>query len=575
MALTPAETQELMQLEAAESGRLSPEETAELAALEQADAVTQQIKAATQAQQRKQATHPMRAPAPELTYDEQLAQMALADMSGPQRFAAGMGQAPVSTFRGVKELLGSMSPEEVAQESVFDKPLLETPGGFTGNIAGHATQMALPAGIAGTPAKIALAEGAYAGLQPGDIKQRSLAAAMGLGGGYMGGTLGQKLAKGTGQASPYEKAINRKALDLGAKMTPGHASKSKVLLRREAAMKNDPSTAGYFDEINDHNQTLLNQYAARAFGEEATEITPDVLGNGATRIGKAIEDSLEGQTVKLDKKFNQAARKAMSKYSKTPTGKGDAKIGKLQEWIADQRGTVKGSNFQDARSLLRKEADSAWRKGEPIGEVFSDLITALDDAAARHVPKANREALTKARRQWKNLIAVEKNMNPDLANVSAAKLTGWLRRNDKGFARGRASPVEEQNLKDMATFASKNREIVGNSGTPARQQSMLSNIASASRMPAAALGAFGLGADYQTAAMVGAATLPLSSMYKGVRNKAYFSDLANKAATLPGIANNSPQLAQRTQQALGLLGGGAAVPASSLLAGGPLANWME
>lgn len=58
----------------------------------------------------------------------------------------GVGKSMVDTYRGVAQITGNRSAEQVEQDRVIDAPLMRTGGGVLGNIAGQAAQMSLPVG---------------------------------------------------------------------------------------------------------------------------------------------------------------------------------------------------------------------------------------------------------------------------------------------------------------------------------------------------------------------------------------------------------------------------------------------
>ena len=68
-------------------------------------------------------------------------------MSGFGKFAAGVGKSIYDTGRGVKQLFGGMSREEVDAQRQQDAALMETGAGLAGNIAGTVGQVLLPGGV--------------------------------------------------------------------------------------------------------------------------------------------------------------------------------------------------------------------------------------------------------------------------------------------------------------------------------------------------------------------------------------------------------------------------------------------
>lgn len=84
-------------------------------------------------------------------------------MSGASKFFAGVGKSVHDTGRGIKQLLGGMSEQEVDAQRQQDAALMDTGAGMTGNIAGTIGQILLPAGVLKGAAQVPqLARGAGA-----------------------------------------------------------------------------------------------------------------------------------------------------------------------------------------------------------------------------------------------------------------------------------------------------------------------------------------------------------------------------------------------------------------------------
>ena len=70
----------------------------------------------------------------------------MSEMSGIDRFRAGFGKSIYDTGRGVGQLLGLTSQEDVDAAAASDAALMDTGAGIAGNIGGHLAQLFLPAG---------------------------------------------------------------------------------------------------------------------------------------------------------------------------------------------------------------------------------------------------------------------------------------------------------------------------------------------------------------------------------------------------------------------------------------------
>lgn len=117
-------------------------------------------------------------------------------MSFAEKLGAGLGSSLAQTGRGIGQLLGLTSQEEVDEAAMLEAPLLDTGAGLVGNIAGHVGQIVVPAGAAFR----------YGSKVPGAVRAgqvllnpRSVTAAQGLRGTAAG--IGTAAAIGGGQAA--------------------------------------------------------------------------------------------------------------------------------------------------------------------------------------------------------------------------------------------------------------------------------------------------------------------------------------------------------------------------------------
>lgn len=108
-------------------------------------------------------------------------------MNFAQTTLAGIGKSFADTGRGLQQIVGMRSPEQVEEDRKLDAPLMRTGGGVLGNVGGQITQMAVPARIPGMGAvpsaarpfvDSAVRAGAFRATQPMGVgENRALAAA--------------------------------------------------------------------------------------------------------------------------------------------------------------------------------------------------------------------------------------------------------------------------------------------------------------------------------------------------------------------------------------------------------------
>lgn len=77
------------------------------------------------------------------------------DMSWGEKFAAGAGKAITDTGRGLGQMVGAVSREDVADSRALDASLMNTGAGMTGNVAGNIGMALMPGGVVAGAGKVA------------------------------------------------------------------------------------------------------------------------------------------------------------------------------------------------------------------------------------------------------------------------------------------------------------------------------------------------------------------------------------------------------------------------------------
>ncbi len=113
-------------------------------------------------------------------------------MSGFDKFMAGVGKSVYDTGRGIKQLVGGMSREEVDQQRQLDAPLMDSGAGLAGNAAGTVGQVLIPGGAA-------VRYGSMAPKVAGIVRAASIPKSLG-GMAAQGGLIGLMQQVGTGDS---------------------------------------------------------------------------------------------------------------------------------------------------------------------------------------------------------------------------------------------------------------------------------------------------------------------------------------------------------------------------------------
>jgi len=420
------------------------------------------------------------------------------DMTGSEKFWAGMGKAFVDTGRGVRQLAShiGIGDKEAIQREIdaakeLDAPLMNTGAGMAGNIGGHVVMtlapgklltaggkaLSLPAVVRAGEAlnnirtvKGAAAFGAgYNAIQPVASDESrpvnaTLGAAGGAGGQVLGKTIGRVMKPVRSTISGSASKVAQRFEDMGGQLTPGQRTGSTALRQIEAGMESFPPTAGAMAKIKANNQTVLNRVAAKAIGENADDLSESVLGRAYTRIGNKFNFA-KGDAIQLGDDFLNGLAKIDNEYQSVWGGKGDAAFKSLMDDALDDAGkAISGERYTRLRSDLSKRARDAFsQQNSRLGQAIDDMIETLDDAAQHSLPAGKSKVLAQARKQWATLRTLEKSMNGE--SVSGTKLANQLRKRDpKGFTYG----FKDNDIYTAARFADRFKPLVGDSGTATR-----------------------------------------------------------------------------------------------------------
>lgn len=375
------------------------------------------------------------------------------EMSGGERVLAGIGRGMTQAARGVGQLVGAVSDEDIANAQELDAPLLNTTGGSAGNILGTAAAFAPAALIPGANnyAGAAIIGGVgSAAYTPGGAKERLTAGGFGALGGLAGKGAGDLLAKGS-------RAGISALASSGARQAAVNAPRDAVLAQaRQAGMVVPPSTA---------NPTLLNKTVEGFAGKLSTAqkasninapkvdalvreelgmaadapITADSLAAIRKQAGQVYQQLKGTGTVTADTAYDSAidniaktiksATASFPKLGKTNMhGQPIDEIGQLANGLKQREFDAGGA--VDAISVLRDNADAAYRAGNnALGRANKEGAEALEAMLERHLQKIGATDALPAYRAARQLIAKSYTVQKALegGNVSATKLAQALK----------------------------------------------------------------------------------------------------------------------------------------------------
>jgi hypothetical protein len=399
------------------------------------------------------------------------------DMSTFQKFAAGLGKSMVDTGRGVGQLMGLVSQQEIDESAKTDKALMGTTAGLIGNVGGQVAQMAIPgAGAAkglqmaglggkllagGAIARAAAGGASFAASQPvltGNSRAENAAIGGLAGGAGQGAVSGlQALAKPAAAAmSPAVSQLAAKAEAMGIPISAAQLSDSKFVKTLASVLEKLPFTGA--GNTRTAQQQSFNQAVSKTFGEDAPAITQQVYSNAKSRIGGEFErlssqNSLnvsDGLLNKLVTLQDEAQRFGSNDTARAVASAIDELLSK-----ADKSGVVPGKAYQSLDSKLGKMTKTGDEKAMYLAQVRDAVRSSMDDS----ISKPDQAAWKLAREQYKNLKTIRDLVAKEGAdgNISPALLAGRMNSSPAGkeaMAMGRGGEmgdlarIGQQFLKD-------------------------------------------------------------------------------------------------------------------------------
>lgn len=396
---------------------------------------------------------------------------------GVSRFLAGAGKAFTDLGRGVGQLTGNVSQQEIDEAKRRDAPLMNTTGGTLGNIAGNVALAAPTAFVPGanTVTGSAVVGGILGALQPtatGESRGSNMAVGAGGGGGGAAAAkvLGRLVRPVQSELSPELSDLAKKAKDAGIPLDAADITGSRPLKVIRSVFESLPLTADKQAAINEAKRAAFNRAVLQNVGESADKATPEVLNAARTRIGGEFNRLTQNQNIPLGDGFLNTLGQIDA--NTTPFSSSGIRGAVNNGLDLAQRGTIDGRTYQNVRSVLGKRANDAFKGSDSeLGGALKSIRKALDDEAGNALSGADKDAWQAARNQWQNLKVVEKAAAPTSAdavagNVSPAKLAQALAQIDrKGYTYG----TRGDNMGDLARIGQAFvKDQIPNSGTAER-----------------------------------------------------------------------------------------------------------
>lgn len=317
----------------------------------------------------------------------------LADSLGfGQKALAGYGQGVASMGRGVGNLFGLVSDDEIKEAAELDKPLLSTKTGSLFSTIGQAATLA-PAAAESIPAAIALGAGVGALTTPGGVKERGEAALYGGAGGGAGAAVARWMGKGyeaakrrlfaNEAAEAPRNAMVRRAQELGYTIPPNEVRQDML----NSVLNAWSGPAKTRELASFRNQRVTDQLIAKELGIPTTQpITRKALDAYDMQQWKAYEAVRSLGKIKPDDEFRSTLHGLKAHYDRAaiefPNYPGLKDISGRLDALNQKQFTA--SSAVDMMKILRMEADKAYaNRDTALGKALRGASKAFEDQIDR------------------------------------------------------------------------------------------------------------------------------------------------------------------------------------------------
>lgn len=334
--------------------------------------------------------------------------------------AAAYGKSYVDTGRGIKQLFGGLSEQDIAERRKQDEALSNAPGGTVGGILGQTVQIATPlpgsfaakgASLLGRAAPFAAAglrSGAVAGMQPvadGESRMGKAAegAAWGVGGQAMASGGSVLASRAADKLSPVVRESIDLALRAGIPLNVSQVTDSPVIKAMQSATKYLPFSGAA--KSARQQQEAFNAAVGRSFGVDAPQLTDDVMRGARKGLSNTFNDIYSRNNVTLTefpvRRLADIERAAGEDLTEAEAQVVRNQVNKILRELPED-GVLSGQMYQSLRTMLQSVED-----GGKIGRFVKQLRGVLDDAATTSVGPRDAASLSKVRGQWANLRTTE------------------------------------------------------------------------------------------------------------------------------------------------------------------------
>jgi hypothetical protein len=261
------------------------------------------------------------------------------------------------------------------------------------------------------------------------------------------GALGSGIGEGVGNVASFllkpfgqskDKIVNqlvRKADDLGIPLNAAQTTGNKSLQYADSALDFIPSSSAAQQEFKDMQRKKWTEAILKQGGETADNVGSDVMGGMKDRISGVYKDLTSRNNLNVDDKFiSDLANVKTNLMGRIPTNqKGIVKsyLADLGSIPAGQAAQINGSQYQNIRSMLDKQAKAFKNTDPATHEALMSIKKAADSAMERSLVNPVDAAKWKgANKDWAVMRTIEKAVDPTTGQLSPNLLMNSMKNKD-------------------------------------------------------------------------------------------------------------------------------------------------
>lgn len=295
----------------------------------------------------------------------------------------------------------------------------------------------------------------------------------------------------------------------GVETSAGQATGSRALKAAEGAYGDVQFSGKGAAALQERQAEQFTRAALRRIGEDAPRATPEVMDRAFTRIGSTFDDIASRNAMPVDLQLVHDLNRVHQAYTDVVAPSMRAPLVEnvlndlhpaIRSMAAGNTVHIPGASYSTLRSQLNSRAREA---ADPATQrALFGIQEAMDNAMRRTMSGADAAALDEARRQYRNIIAIEQAARGAGEQAASGIITPAQLRSSIANQNTRAYVRGDGDLNELARAGVTVMTPFPNSGTAARQQATTIPAAIGSAVGAAV--SKGLTGDATTGAIIGA-----------------------------------------------------------------------